>query len=883
MYWLCKHRHTRSVGPANKGVLRSPQLFLGRLSAAHESAPGKLKSAITRSWPVLATIAMVFFSAVPGLAQAKRIVVIKCDGLPPAYVDSLVRERDPRTGKSQLPWIEHVFYQRGTRLTNFYVRGLSLSAPSWSLLETGQHLQIKGNVEFDRYTLHTYDYLNFIPFFIARIGGVRVDMPAVEVLDSLATPMLTDAYPHQERYVGMSLFQRGGRLITFQKSLENKFKRGPKELFDEWTMGLDIRNSVPEQLLRDVVEKIADPRVRYVELVMTDFDHVAHHNNDRESHTFVLKQIDSTVGQLWTAIQKSSTADETALILVSDHGINTDERVYSQGYNLVKLLGSRAGGGHHVVTKRRLLLDYSLKSMYPLVPLITSTTNDTYYLKGQSTAYPTALLDFDGNERASIHLRDSDLNLIQILLIQLQRKDLSPPLRQALTDELFNTLEQRRAAWQTNLNDLKEELVVLHRRIEQQRELWATQPKKFSKEDLAAGRDDEVKRIFAQLGRWMGQQKRYTEYANTVNNLLALRREGFAPEKLKMADLIAKNAMGERNSVHQLQNYIVGIAPTGLVLGPDGSLDTERSFVRVDYFSLLHDVSVKNNVQPGVANRPIDMVATRISSQLVLPLLEERGLKPDVVWVYGGPDKQALILTREDQLGGLSFRYVPIRNLRQDAEGKLQFEVIRWQPDLPLRIFEDEQLGIPKVDREAWLNEWHSEVEWMRALHRTNYSNGLIGLYEELARHPIERLALDEPGISPDEVLARRLVKRQREMIETDLLLVANNHWNFDVRGFNPGGNHGSFFRISTHSTFMLAGGEKTHLPRAAVVEEPYDSLSFVPTILALTGNLRDDSRPLPVLWDKGFRKFPGRVVKEVLPGAPGTQKIAVTGATTSP
>jgi hypothetical protein len=93
-----------------------------------------------------------------------------------------VRERDPRTGKSQLPWIEHVFYQRGTRVANFYVRGLSLSAPSWSIIETGQHLQIKGNVEFDRYTLQAYDYLNFIPFFIARIGGVRVDMPGVEVM-----------------------------------------------------------------------------------------------------------------------------------------------------------------------------------------------------------------------------------------------------------------------------------------------------------------------------------------------------------------------------------------------------------------------------------------------------------------------------------------------------------------------------------------------------------------------------------------------------------------------------------------------------------------------------------------------------------------------------
>ena len=36
--------------------------------------------------------------------------------------------------------------------------------------------------------------------------------------------------------------------------------------------------------------------------------------------------------------------------------------------------------------------------------------------------------------------------------------------------------------------------------------------------------------------------------------------------------------------------------------------------------------------------------------------------------------------------------------------------------------------------------------------------------------------------------------------------------------------------------------------------------------MLALTGNLRDDKTPLPVLWSKGFRRFPGRLVKEILP-----------------
>src|SRR5947209_19098102 len=42
-------------------------------------------------------------------AQARRVVIIKVDGLPYAEVDRYVHERDPRTGQSRLPWIEHIF------------------------------------------------------------------------------------------------------------------------------------------------------------------------------------------------------------------------------------------------------------------------------------------------------------------------------------------------------------------------------------------------------------------------------------------------------------------------------------------------------------------------------------------------------------------------------------------------------------------------------------------------------------------------------------------------------------------------------------------------------------------------------------------------------
>jgi hypothetical protein len=838
----------------------------------------RARSYLRKLRPLLVLALVCLASQATALANTKRLVVIKCDGLPYDVVDRLVKQRDIDTGKSTLPWIDHIFYQRGSRLSNFYVRGMSLSAPSWSLIETGQHLQIKGNVEFDRYTLHSYDYLNFFPLYVAGIVGSRIDMRGTEVLDSLGLPMLGDAYPHDESYMGLSLYGRGGvRYSVLQRGLQNRFMKSPKELFDEWTMGFEMRSALRDQLVRELIGRLSNPKLRYLDLFLADFDHIAHHNNDMQSQVFVLKEMDAIIGQVWTAIQQSPYADDTALVLVSDHGFNSDDKIYSQGYNLVKLLGSRAGGGHHVITKRRLMLDYSIKGVNPLVPLITTTTQDTYYLKGESTTYPTAMLDFDGNERASVHLRDSDLNLLHILLQQMQSRDLPDNVRKAAFDTFFGVIEKRRADWQRDLTELNTELSALSRAVEEQRKLWEAQPKKFTKEQQTAGLDDKAKRIWVQLDRWQTEQKEYGEYAATLQNLLKLSAEAFSPGQIKIASVIPKQSMGDRNSIYELQNYIAGVAPGGLVLNSDGSLNMERSFVRIDYFALLQGVTVRNNVQRGISNRPIDIIATRLPRELVLPLIQDKDIDPDVIWVSAGPNRQALLLARTDAAGNLSFRYLPISNLTEDANGRVNFQSISWQAGLPLQIFEDANLNIPTIDRTAWLSQWHSDREWLEALHRTHYSNGLIGLHEELARHANEKLSSDDPSLTDQARTMRDYERRKRELVEPEMLIVAQDHWNFDVRGFNPGGNHGSFFRISTHSVFMVAGGRNTNIPRALDINEPYDSLSFVPTLLALTGDLRDDNEPVPTLRERGFSRFPGRVVRELLP------QVSPTGNTDTP
>jgi arylsulfatase A-like enzyme len=99
-----------------------------------------------------------------------------------------------------------------------------------------------------------------------------------------------------------------------------------------------------------------------------------------------------------------------------------------------------------------------------------------------------------------------------------------------------------------------------------------------------------------------------------------------------------------------------------------------------------------------------------------------------------------------------------------------------------------------------------------------------------------------------------RFNQRRRRLAEPDFLIFAHDHWNFNVRNFNPGGNHGSFLRASTHAILLFAGGADTGVPQHRQVQSPYDSLSFVPTILDLMGMHADAA------------KLPGRPIQEVLP-----------------
>jgi Type I phosphodiesterase / nucleotide pyrophosphatase len=796
---------------------------------------------IRRRWRRALLLLLVL--SVPLAAEVKRIVIIKLDGVPENVLERELSRVDPITHKSTLPWMDRVFVQGGTRVDNFYVRAISLSTPSWSLLDTGQHLQIHGNAEFDRYTGHVYDYMNFFPFYLSYARSRKVDMPGVEVLDEQKIPLLIDHFPYPATYQSFQLYQRGVRWETLKEALPNRFSRSLRELLDEWTIGFGLSSSVEEQTERELIAKLNDPSIRYLDYFTGDFDHTAHATADVVSQRLALQRIDALIGRVWTAIQASPLAAQTVLAAVSDHGMNTEPGVYSQGYNLLQFFGSAAGGAHHVLTNRHPLDEFKLRGLDPFVSEVVTPSEDSLYLKGEANDYPTALLDPDGNERASVYLRNSAWNTLHILLKEINRSGTNTSIHRAAIAAFFQVIDSRRARWQVTLQELSEELGALRRAIEQQRARVELEPKKWTPQQRDAGLDKVARRAAVQLDSWRDQERTYSAYARALSKLLTLEPNDFDHHRLSAEDLIPRRAVGDWNSVYDLENYVAGPAPGGLVQAPNGALDFARSLVHIDYPPLLANLSVRNNVQAAVGSHPVDFLAMTIPrAAFAFPA----GDTPteDPIWLYASEDKQVLILSR-----GSDLRYLPVRGLHQDAAGSVHFEPAALTPGLPLRYFEDENLAVPSAGRVAWLNAWHSQLDWFHATHHTAYSNGIIALHEQFLPPLIAH------SEDPDSALLARFNQRRRRLAEPDFLIFANDHWNFNVRNFNPGGNHGSFLRASTHAILLFAGGVDTGIPRHQEVEEPYDSLSFVPTLLDLIGMQAEAS------------KLPGRPIQEVLPG----------------
>lgn len=778
--------------------------------------------------------------ALAGIGRAaSRVVILKIDGLNGDLLAGMMKETNPATGKSRLPWFDEIFNHNGTIFENFFTRGISLSAPSWSLLDTGHHLVIKGNVEYDRYTGRVYDYLNFFPFYLGYARSRAVDMPSVQVLDEAGIPLIIDAFPYGDSYQSFQLFQRGVRWKTLQHGLARRLStRALLSLIENPQGGLDLGEGLAKQTESELVAALHNPRIRYLDLYAGDIDHIGHSVNDKRVLEQELTKVDGLAGRLWNAIQETPEAAETLFVVVSDHGMNNVPNIYSQTFSLPDLLNSRAGGAHHVITNRHQLSNYKIAGLDPLVFRVINPTASSFYLQDESKSYPTAWLDLDGNERASVSLRDSELNKIHIVLGQLSRPELPPAIRKAAAQYFRVLMERKRPAWEHLISELQKELDALGGAIKDWQDNPESKRKKWTAQERRLGLDKEARRRSAHVASWIEERSKYQDYLAHLKALLAFEPSETEILKQRIPNLVPVMSLGDRNRIYDLQHYVIGPAAAGLQLNSAGVIDEQTSFRYIDYPQLFSSQVVRNNPQSGVVPRPVDFVAAVLPVAAVRSKLHDASIS-EAVWLYGDEDHQLVECVRRSQdSDSMDLLVLPVAQLTGDPSGALDWHPAGWAPGFPLQLFEDGALKIPNgASRSNWLSEWHTERDWFDAVRDCRYSNGVIGITEETISPWFAMPARRGNG------LLDRLEVRRRQLVQADLEVFAADHWNFNVRNFNPGGNHGGFLRISTHSVWMMAGADVASQKR---MDRAYDSLNFASTILHMLG------KPVPM---------PGRVV----------------------
>jgi predicted AlkP superfamily pyrophosphatase or phosphodiesterase len=284
-----------------------------------------------------ASALLLFFTAVaisPArdlvAAHPKRLVILKVDGLNADLLFRTMAKIDPATGKSILPWLKHIFEENGTVFENFYTRGISLSAPSWSMLDTGRHTIIRGNVEYDRFTGETYDYLNFFPFYLGYARSHTVDMPGVRELDRAGIPLVIDSFGFTHSYQSFQLFQRGVRWETLEHALKRRLSGKAIWLGLESGGGPALSTVLLAQEESDLETTLGNANIAYLDFYTGEVDHEGHATNEERALVNTLRAVDAVAGRIWTAIQKGPFADQTLFTVVSDHGMNNVPGIISE-------------------------------------------------------------------------------------------------------------------------------------------------------------------------------------------------------------------------------------------------------------------------------------------------------------------------------------------------------------------------------------------------------------------------------------------------------------------------------------------------------------------------------------------------------------------------
>ncbi|MEE8585120.1 MAG: hypothetical protein V3T83_09750, partial [Acidobacteriota bacterium] len=640
-----------------------------------------------------------------------------------------------------LPNLRKHFFQDGVVFENMFAATLTLSAVAWGVVESGQPSVIKGHGTFSRDTCYLRSHLDGLR---DTLDQLRLRAPYGEMktaalwnLDQVGVSLLSDAYDPLRVWQGPHIYRR----MANRELLLEAGKRWLKADGDGFggilrghlsrlVTGIDY--TVFNQQMsgwmtaRKILEKDLDglERFDFISPLLTIMDHQQHVDPHPRNLIHWLVELDRLMGGVFRAVAESDRRDTTIVVLTSDHGSEIQPGKVGFSYPMTRHFRQPVFGGHTVKT---LLVDTAWKALStpsPGIdfPRIYESPHSPYGKKRNPEfgrkEYVTCYIDPFGNGRATVHLRNNDINQLHLILLELKRRQ--PEERFDRLRSLFQETFKRTRAW------LAPDLALMEDYQAGALDLAANLKAKADKfsHDSAWRLNKEVKRLGPQIEALQRLLSiAFGEGAGGINFDQTFSRP------FKIPSFIPKQYLGRRNSVYQLSRYTIGL--DGDLNWIETTLDHKGRSVPMNYFDILANYKAANSPVNGHRN-PYDLIVTGLPLEETRRALKEHGLLDrfselkSAVWmkssarlnpVKGG--EAVAVWTKDNRM-----LYAPVRDFQQNADGTLQFDLAEERDPLALL----KGTGFRPPDGASgldWMRKLHPDRDWLKAAFSTEYSTAV--------------------------------------------------------------------------------------------------------------------------------------------------------------
>ncbi len=235
----------------------------------------------------------------------------------------------------------------------------------------------------------------------------------------------------------------------------------------------------------------------------------------------------------------------------------------------------------------------------------------------------------------------------------------------------------------------------------------------------------------------------------------------------------------------------------------------------VDLVQQILDIDLtERNQFPGTTDpHPVNLLFVKLSE--------------DRIYIIGQNRAEALIQIERSGTK-TRYRYTPVKNVVQDAEGKLTFEETTDRD--PFGYLQDPKFRAGSAGNALdFFKDYHDDKEWIDATFETNYPDAITALSRSFIWKPeLQHLARSQ---------------------DPDICLSATPGWNFRIEDIN-GADHGAILGDSLRSTLMISGPNI----KRGIDPTPHRIIDVTPTLLQMIGykgTTDMDSFPIEGLYDE--------------------------------